>query len=376
MKKTAAEILLDLVAIPSVSDMSNRPVIEHALDCLERDKWAIQLYDYRDDSGTEKVNLVAVPGHNAGATAELALVCHTDTVPFDRNWNEAVHPVIRDGKVYGRGSCDVKGFLACLLEALTQIDVRHLSRPLMLILTADEEVGCLGAKYLADKNIFQSRYAIVGEPTGLRPVSAGKGYAIGKIVVRGEEAHSAFPQRGRSAIRYAARILEQLDDVAQELASREDARFDPPFTTLNIGLISGGTAKNVVPGECRMTVEWRSVPGQDPQWAAQLIQKELEQLGRQTPGFHAELHVTRVDPPFTSGDDKALVSLFESLSQQPAATAAFGTEAPHVSSMTSEVIVFGPGDMTVAHKTGEFVPVDELHACVAQLTTAIEQLCG
>jgi acetylornithine deacetylase len=212
--KSAPEILLDLVSIPSVSSMSNRPVIDYALQYLNGNDWRTDLHCYRDEKGTEKVNLIAQTKSKLPDVAELVLVCHTDTVPFDTAWNEAVHPVRRDGRVYGRGSCDVKGFLACALEAVSRVDVTPLPRPLALVLTADEEVGCIGAKYLASKNAFKSRYMVVGEPTGLAPVQAGKGYALGEIMVRGSEAHSAFPQRGRSAIRDAARVLERLDNVA------------------------------------------------------------------------------------------------------------------------------------------------------------------
>jgi len=278
--KSAAEILVDLVAIPSVSSMSNRAVIEYAIQYLDRSDWLTNMHCYHDGTGTEKLNLVATAKQNSSEIAQLALVCHTDTVPFDPAWNEAVRPVVRDGRVYGRGSCDVKGFLACALEALSHVDVTELSRPLAFVLTADEEVGCVGAKYLAGKDAIKSRYLIIGEPTGLAPVRAGKGYGLGEIVVHGKEAHSAFPERGRSAIRDAARVLERLDNVAQQLAARTNSDFDPPFTTLNAGLIQGGTAKNVVPGECRITVEWRPMPGQDSAWAGMIVKEKLEQLSR------------------------------------------------------------------------------------------------
>jgi acetylornithine deacetylase len=287
-----------------------------------------------------------------------------------------VHPVCRDGRVYGRGSCDVKGFLACALEAVGQLDANRLSRPLALVLTADEEVGCIGAKYLASENAFKSRYMIIGEPTGLAPVRAGKGYAVGEIIVRGKEAHSAFPERGRSAIREAAHVVERLDNVARQLSSRTNSDFDPPFTTLNAGLIQGGTAKNIVPGECRITVEWRPVPGQDAAWAGTLIEEELERLSREFPGFDAELKVTRLDPAFSPTQTSDLASLFESLTRHSSTTVPFGTEAAHLASLTSEAIVFGPGDMTVAHKTGEFVPIEELRLCVTYLVAAIEELCS
>jgi len=363
----AQDILLDLVAIPSVSPMSNAPVIEYAEKYLKGCK--IERYPYRDAAGVEKINLVA---RTKPGTAELALVCHTDTVPYDPEWAEAVRPVIRRGRLYGRGSCDVKGFLACVLASIAKVDVAKLSKPLMIILTADEEVGCVGAKFLARKKVLRTRHMVIGEPTGLRPVCAGKGYALAEIVVRGKEAHSAFPERGRSAIFDAARVVIALERIAKKLAARKNRAFDPPFTTLNVGLIQGGTAKNIVAGECRITVEWRPVPGQSGDWAAELIREALAGLA----GIDARLDVKRLDPAFDPSATKSLLTLMESLSGRAAATVSFGTEAAHFSGMTSQAIVFGPGDMTVAHKSGEFVAVKDLDECAGYLVELVKRLCG
>jgi acetylornithine deacetylase len=363
MAMKAERILLDLVAIPSVSPMANRPVIEYAEKHLAG--WKIERHPYRDAAGVEKINLVA---RTRPGIAELALVCHTDTVPFDPAWGEAVHPVIRGGRLYGRGSCDVKGFLACVLAAVDGVTA---SKPLAIVLTADEEIGCVGAKFLARKNILRARHMVIGEPTGLYPVCAGKGYALAEIVVRGKEAHSAFPAKGRSAIFDAARVVTALERVAKKLERKKNRAFDPPFTTLNVGLIQGGTAKNIVAGECRITVEWRPVPGQPGDWAADLIREALAGLE----GVDATLEVKRLDPAFDPSATRNLAGLVESLTGNGAATVSFGTEAAHLSGMTAEAIVFGPGDMAVAHKSGEFVEVKDLHRCVGYLTELIKRLC-
>ena len=354
------EILLDLVAIPSVSPMSNARVTEYAEQHLEG--WNIKRYPYRDAAGVEKINLVATtrPG-----IAELALVCHTDTVPYDAGWTEAVRPLIRGGKLYGRGSCDVKGFLACVLASVAKVNV---SKPLAVVLTADEEVGCVGAKFLARKKVLRARHMVIGEPTGLRPVCAGKGYGLAEIVVRGKEGHSAFPSNGRSAIFDAARVVTRLERVAKKLETRKNRAFDPPFTTLNVGLIQGGTAKNIIAGECRITVEWRPVPGQPGDWAAELIREALK-------GFDARLDVKRIDPAFEPSTSRKLAGMVESMTGRSATTVSFGTEAAHLSTMTSEAIVFGPGDMTVAHRSGEFVAVKDLKKCVGYLGELIGLLC-
>lgn len=365
--KSEVEILRELVSIPSVSSLSNVPVVNCALKYL--DGWDIRRYPYTDPASTAKLNVVAMS--RRAREAELTFVCHTDTVPFDPDWDDAVRPRISNGKLYGRGSADVKGFLACVLAAVSQTPIKDLRKPLAIVLTADEEIGCVGAKFLAKKKAVRSRNTIVGEPTGLQPVRAGKGYALGEIVVHGKEAHSAFPAQGRSAIFDAARVVTALERVAKKLAREKNRDFDPPFTTLNAGMIRGGSAKNIIAGECRITVEWRPVPGHDPAFAEKLIREELAILSKR--GVHADLDVKRLDPPFHPSQTRELASLLESLSKRAATTVSFGTEAAHLGG--KETIVFGPGDMTVAHKSGEYVPIADLQKCVAYLRTTIDKLC-
>jgi acetylornithine deacetylase len=377
MTQDAAELLLDLIAIPSVSSMSNQPVIDYVIRFLDASIWDICLHPYVDAAGTTKNNLVAATKNAHGTHVELAFVCHTDTVPFDAGWPEAVHPTIVDGSLYGRGSCDVKGFLACVLAAFSQTDFGALNKPLCLVLTADEEVGCRGAKHLAQLKAFSARYMVIGEPTGLRPVCAGKGYSLGTITVRGREAHSAYPAAGRSAIYDAARVLLGLENLAAQLErDAVDTTFDPPFTTLNAGLIEGGTAKNIVPGECRITVEWRPIPCERPGHVPDRINRMLADLAASTPGFDARLSVARTDPPFAPSKSTRILELLSAISGNKPATIAFGSEAAHLAEMTSEAVVFGAGDMTVAHKTGEYVSVGDLRLCAQYLKTSVEQICG
>ncbi len=352
--------------------MQNKPVIDYAVGLLDPKHWTVTLHPFTDAAGTAKYNLVAMTNNAEGNHAELTFVCHTDTVPFDPAWHEAVHPRVHEGRVYGRGSCDVKGFLACVLAAVGRLDLSGLTKPLAVVLTADEEVGCVGAKRLAAAKAFSTNRMIIGEPTGLRPVRAGKGYGLGTIVVHGREAHSAFPSVGRSAIYDAARVLQRLESLAVRLEhSDRDDTFDPPFATLNVGLIQGGTAKNIVAGECRLTIEWRPLPGQHGEAIADLIRNELTDLASITPGFSAQFTVHRNDPAFEPSPTHEIVDLLARLSGHEPDTIAFGSEATHLAALTRETVVFGPGDMTVAHKTGEFVPAAELEKCVEYLRSAV-----
>src|SRR5207244_8203157 len=163
-------------------------------------------------------------------------------------WKRSLRLVAENGKLFGRGACDTKAFIAAALTAIEDQDLNELKKPLALVFTADEEIGCLGAKRLADARPFSARYAIVGEPTSLQPMCAGKGYCLAEITVRGREAHSAYPQLGASAIFRAARLINRLEEIAEDLKSDARAEFDPSYTTLNVGLIEGGKAKNLVAG--------------------------------------------------------------------------------------------------------------------------------
>src|SRR5207253_5071684 len=207
--------------------------------------FTVKRFSHIDEAGTEKINLVAlqITSHaEACAAVELALVGHTDTVPYDSTWTEALQLTERDGKLFGRGVCDTKAFIAATLTAIEMIDLTQLKQPLALVFTSDEEIGCLGAKRLANEHPFNARYAIVGEPTSLQPMRAGKGYCLAEITIRGREAHSAYAQLGASAIFRAARLINRLEEIAEDLKSEARAEFDPPCTTLNVGLIEGGTA--------------------------------------------------------------------------------------------------------------------------------------
>jgi acetylornithine deacetylase len=255
------------------------------------------------------------------------------------------------------------------------IDPARLRKPLALVFTADEEIGCLGAKRLAQTKLFTMRYAIVGEPTSLQPRRAGKGYCVAEVIVRGREAHSAYPAIGASAIFRAARLIKAIENIAQEIRSEQSPGFDPPHTTVNVGVIQGGTAKNIIPGECRFTLEWRAIPGQAANHALNLVRQAVADLQKQDPGFVCEIDAARADESFETSSDSALVRFLEEASGASSGTVAFGTEAPSMITMGAEAVVFGPGDIREAHRTGEFVPINQLNECVRILRQAIERFC-
>jgi acetylornithine deacetylase len=374
---TVQETLAELVAIDSVSSRSNAEIVDYLSDRCETMGLHIRRFPYTDETGVEKINLVAVAGTELSdqLEVELALVGHTDTVPYDPKWDDALRLTEREGKLYGRGACDTKAFIAATLTAVEALGVKNLRQPLAFIFTADEEIGLIGAKRLAEARVMRARYSIVGEPTSLRPMRAGKGYCLAEILVQGREAHSAYPSLGSSAVLGAAGLITRIEKIAEGLRNETHPAFDPPYTTLNVGLIRGGTAKNVIPGECRFTLEWRPIPKQDPRRLLDRLSSEIEVEKKANPDLAFEVDASRADEGFETSRESKLVSLLEEITGKEAGTVAFGTEAAQMAKLGAEAVVLGPGDIRVAHRTGEFVPVSELEQCVEILAKAIERLC-
>lgn len=379
------QTLAELVAIDSVSSRSNAAIISYLESRCRACGLQTQRFPHLDESGVEKINLVAQTSvcdasidssqTEVCAKVELALVGHTDTVPYDAAWADALRLTEKDGKLFGRGACDTKAFIAAALTAIEDLELKELRKPLAFVFTADEEIGCLGAKRLAGARPFTARYAIVGEPTSLQPMRGGKGYCLAEITVRGREAHSAYPQLGASAIFRAARLINRIESIADELKADQHANFDPPYTTLNVGLIGGGSAKNIIAGECRFTLEWRTVPGQQSNLVVERIEQAVADLREDDSDFACEINASRADDSFETEANSRIVQFFEQSTGKQASAVAFGTEAPSMIALGAEGVVFGPGNIRVAHRTGEFVPIDELNRCVTILRQAIQSFC-
>lgn len=372
------QTLADLVRIDSVSSCSNAEIVEYLERRCETLKLKTQRLSYTDEYGLEKINLIALAGtdFSQNTNVEVALVGHTDTVPYDPNWPEATNLTERDGKLYGRGSCDTKGFIAAALSAVETLDRSRLNKPLALIFTADEEIGLRGAKHLAQIKPLRARYSIVGEPTSLQPIRAGKGYSLAEVLVKGREAHSAYPALGASAVFRAARLINRLETIAEQLKDDQHPAFDPPYTTLNVGIVHGGSAKNVLAGECRFTLEWRPIPTQPSDHLLHLFNLAISEEKRNDPDFVCEVDASRADSGFETARESPLIKLLEKETGLSSGTVAFGTEGAQMQALGSDPVVIGPGDIREAHRTGEFVPVAELERCSGILKHAVEQLCA
>jgi acetylornithine deacetylase len=364
--RTVVERLLELIRIPSASSMSNRGVVDYASEAFRAVEWNVVITTHVDANGAEKLNLIAAPpGQSVDDPAtELAFLCHTDTVPFSPDWVGALNPFVKDDFVYGCGACDVKGFLACLLTAVGESEKMDLKHGLRIALTADEEIGCLGANRLISSDLMHPRCLVIGEPTSLHPARAGKGYCLAEVTVFGEEAHSAHPLQGRSAIYGAAQMIREIEIFAQLLAEEQNEFFDPAFTTINIGTIHGGTAKNIIPGICRFLVEWRPIPGDADEIVTGALIKIGNQILEANPGLRFELKILRQQAGFETAPKSELVSTMEHLTRRQSISIPFGSEANVFATIAKEIIVFGPGDMRNAHSPRECVPISELRQAV------------
>ncbi len=367
-------LLQALVVIDSTSSRSNLPV----LDLLEGEVRALgfetRRMSWRDAAGVEKGNLVARRGPDAAGG--LALVGHTDCVPYDPEWREALTGAVRDGRVLGRGAADTKGSVAAMITAAAR--ARRHAGPLWAVFTADEEAGCEGAKQLAAEGRLRPSWAIVGEPTGLAPVRAHKGYCAIDVEVTGSEGHSAFPDVGASAIHAAGRLLGEIERIQKEMAQEHsDPSFQPPYTTFNVGVIRGGKARNILAGSCFFALEWRPIPRQDPERGLRLFEEAAARLEAAAGGRLRVTHTPmRLDLAAVTQADAEIVRFLEAESGMKSFVVPYGTELPELIQMGAEACVFGPGDIRVAHRTGEYVEIAELERAAQIFERAIGRFCG
>jgi acetylornithine deacetylase len=302
---------------------------------------------------------------------DLAFLCHTDTVPYAKEWTQALQLVLRGDLLHGCGACDVKGFLACLLTAAESPNVQW-RNGVRIVLTADEEIGCIGSKHLISTGTLRPKRLVVGEPTSLRVARAGKGYCLARVTILGREAHSALPGQGVSAVYAAAHLVSALEQLSHQLAAEIHSLFNPPFTTLNVGTIAGGSAKNIIPGRAELFVEWRPIPGASPDRIPMAIREMLQQLQALYSGLRGSLTLLRQEAGFETAPDSYLVSAIEKETGLSATSIPFGSEASAWSTVAEEVVVFGPGDMRTAHSDRECVSLDQLATAVQVLRTMMQ----
>ena len=373
--QTSRDLLAELIAFNTVSRESNLALIEFVRFYLCGFGVDSQLVFSAD---RRKANLYARLGPQG--PGGILLSGHSDVVPVDgQDWSVPPFELTeRDGKLYGRGSADMKGYLACVLAAVPALLAKPLRRPLHIAISYDEEVGCLGVRGLLEELVTRPdkpAICLIGEPTSMRPVLGHKGKLAMRCDVHGAACHSAYAPQGVNAIEYAARLIGKLGEIGQRLAAPEhhDPRFDPPYSTVQTGMIKGGRALNIVPAECQFDFEVRALPHADPQQVASELQdyavrELLPQMRAVQPATDIRFTPLSTYPGLVTAPDSEAAQLLALLcGSDEFGTVAFGTEGGLFDQAGIATVVCGPGSMEQGHKPDEFVSVEQLAQCDAML---------
>ncbi len=377
---SSRDILARLIAFDTVSRNSNLALIKYIQDYLAG--LGVDSELFFDEAGG-KANLFATLGpRDRGG---VCLSGHTDVVPVDgQNWSVPPFELTEnDGRLYGRGTADMKGYIACVLAAVPAFLAQPLRVPLHLAFSYDEEVGCLGVRsLLADlaRREHKPIACIIGEPTELKPVLGHKGKLAMRCQVHGAACHSAYAPQGVNAIEYAAKLINRLGEIGTRLAApeRHDPRFDPPYSTVQTGMIGGGRALNIVPAECQFDFEVRALPSDDPQQVAEQLRDyaETELLPKmRAVKAEADIRFSELSayPALATDPQSEVAQLLARLSgSDEFSTVAFGTEGGLFDQAGIPTVVCGPGSMDQGHKPDEFVSVEQLAACDGMLGRLVE----
>jgi acetylornithine deacetylase len=368
-----------LVAFDTISAKSNLALIDFVEAYLESHGVPARR---TADAASRKANLFATLGPEAAGGVVLS--GHTDVVPVEgQPWTgDPFSAAERDGRLYGRGTADMKSFLAAALALVPEALAAGLAVPLHLAFSYDEEVGCLGVGGLiADvkANLPQPRIVIIGEPTDMKLVNANKGIAGFKTSITGKEAHSSQPQRAANAIVAAAELIGFLARLAEEKRETgpKDGRFEPPYTTLNVGIVTGGNALNIVPRHACFAWEFRLVPGDDGEEIVARFRRFAEQevlprLRQAAPEAAIVTEALARVPPLTPEPDSPAEALIRLLTgANRAETVCFATEGGLFQDAGFSTVICGPGSIDQAHQPDEFIELAQIDACEAFLRKLI-----
>lgn len=372
-------MLSELVATPSVSstlptlDQSNLGVIQKLEGWLSDLGFRTEVLPIAGHAG--KANLIATLGEGPGG---LVLAGHTDTVPYDeRLWrSDPLRLTERDQRLYGMGTCDMKGFFPLALTAASEVAGQPLRRPLIVLATADEESSMAGAEALVELGRPAARYALIGEPTGLRPVRQHKSILMESIIVQGRSGHSSDPSLGNSA-------LEAMHDVIGRLLRFRDQlqreHIDPGFAvsvpTLNLGCIHGGDNPNRICGRCELHFDARLLPGMSNEALRAELAGIAAEVGAER-GIDVSLRsLIRGVEAFAERADSPLIAAAQQLTGYNPESVAFATEAPYLQALGMETVVLGPGAVAQAHQPDEYLALDTIEPFLQVLRGLIRRFC-
>lgn len=374
--------LQELIAFPSVSSRSNRSVSDWVSQRLEELGFQVEQTQYSDANGVEKVNVLGRRDpltRSASESGGLAYFCHTDVVPAE-GWNgpggDPFQPWVSEDRIYGRGSCDMKGSLATMLAAAHEITADQQAAPLWIVCTADEEVGFLGAKHLVKHSdgyrelVRHQPISVIGEPTRLRVVHAHKGIIGLKVISQGRAAHSSTTA-GVNANRKMVPLLQTLLEINEETTRQPkymDDRFDPPTLSWNFGVSDQCTAINITPERSVAWASLRPMPEIDGSDLLERVEARAEELGLRFQRFE-EGSALWMDP------NAPCIQQFCELAGGQPQTVCYGTDGGELRELENRV-VFGPGDIAQAHTTDEWIALDQLEQGAGLFIKALQRWCG
>lgn len=379
---SALEILETLVAFDTTSQKSNVALTQFVVDYL--DGHGIEAKLLPNETG-QKINLFASIGP-VEVGGGIGLSGHTDVVPVTgQDWStDPFKLTARDGRIFGRGTCDMKGYLACVLAAVPEFASRRLKRPVHIIFSYDEEIGCIGVRPMIDElghTLPNPDIIFVGEPTGMEVVDAHKGPARWNVTVSGRAAHSSMAHLGVNAIHVAAEIVGELHRIGEDLRlNHPDDRFEPPYPTLQVTSIEGGTANNIVPVTCKFGFEVRALPGVDVEAIERRVadfaaEKCLPAMKKVAEEAAVAIELANYVPPFGARVNSQAVALALHLAGGNRTSAvSYATEAGLFQSAGPDTVVCGPGHIAQAHTANEWVAESELAKCSAFLTRLADWL--
>ena len=377
MDKTFLRQLNQLVALPSVSctdpliDQPNEPVIRLLAGWLADMGFRCEIMPVAPG----KANLIATLGEGEGG---LVLAGHTDTVPHDRQlWRSDPFTVSeRDGRLYGLGVADMKGFFPVALNAAQAFSRTRLRAPLIILATCDEESSMAGAKALVAAGRPCGRFAVIGEPTSLKPIRLHKGVMMERVRITGHSGHSSDPSLGRSALDAMTVVMTRLMEFRAELArDHRNPVFTVPSPTLNLGCIHGGDNPNRICGQCEMQFDLRPLPGMDTDDLRARIRSRLRDIPER---FGVELLYEPIfegTPAAETPAGSPLVQMVEKLTQSAAGAVAFGTEAPYFRQMGMDTVILGAGSIETAHQPDEYLEIKNISPLLLWLKQLIHHYC-
>ncbi|HRH91297.1 MAG TPA: acetylornithine deacetylase [Agitococcus sp.] len=377
MDKLFLQQLSQLIALPSVSctdpniDQGNQAGIDLLASWLSHLGFNCEIMPI----STGKANLIATLGSGSGG---LVLAGHTDTVPCDAQlWASDPFKVSeRNGNLYGLGIADMKGFFPAVLNAAQAFSKTKLKAPLIIIATCDEESSMAGAKALVEASKPQARFALIGEPTSLKPIRLHKGVMMERVKILGNSGHSSDPSLGNNALDAMTLVMSDLMAFRAEMQKKyHNPAFTIPYPTLNLGCIHGGDNPNRICGQCELQFDLRPLPDMNMDGIRQQIAQRLKRIALQQQIQIEYEAIFEGTPPAETPADSPFVKMVERLTQSESGSVAFGTEAPYFRQLGMDTIILGAGSIETAHQPNEYLPIKNISPLLLWLKQLIHHYC-